>query len=418
MDGGSDSETHHSPVGSGESISHDLKALITKELREYWNWTQVFAFRSETESRWNWALPHLQMTLKDPAGSISNGNLHCMCNKPTSVYWMHSAQRTNSNGARNQYTSMLFAAIYETWNECYDFKPNIEHMHFFANPVRVTASGPSTLRGVIDAHIAICNQAADYLHRVKNGTVKPNSKVFGSYGEAFVREYQSYFLLPLLRAIVVIIDREEDDIYGNCKEPDSTYAPGVSRSRSFAKPSISGKISLSKVAKYQTVLLARTGVEEGLSKAISLEGLRSGPHSLPVKRLDYNCGEGLDLVRVPLAVPVRFITNLEKRETLANLGLKDKDFSGASPKFTSEKSAFAHLGPQPPSSELPDLRSHNEKRADAWIDQTFAKADAVGYCNVFETCYSMKRIKDRLNREPPAQDWEEQEPFSRKWKYP
>ena len=220
MGGGPDNGAHQSAVFTEESISHDLKALIKKDLREYWDWEVVDAFRRETKARWNSALPDYQMILEDPAGSISKKNIHCTYNKPTSVYWMQSAQTTNSHGERNQYTGILFAAIYETWNECYDFKPNIEHQHFFANPVRITASGPSTLRGVIDAHISIRNQAADYLHQIKSGTIKFDPIKLALYGEPFTSECTNYYLLPLLRAIIVIVDREEDGIYGNCKETD------------------------------------------------------------------------------------------------------------------------------------------------------------------------------------------------------
>lgn len=98
-----------------------------------------------------------------------------------------------------------------------------------------------------------------------------------------------------------------------------------------------GFISLRKVARRQTVLIARTGAEEGLSAPISLEGLKS--ESLPFERCDV-IDQDVDAVGVSLAVAVQFIVTLEMREGIAK------------PKSKEERPLDTSICPFPPPKEF------------------------------------------------------------------
>ena len=365
------------PTSTGESVSDDLKALIREDLKESWNSTVDRGFRMTTKARWT-SVDSRRMVLEDPAGSISTGNLHCIYNKPTSMYWMQSGQITNNCGEKNGIPGIVFGAIHETWNECYDFKgciafidnfkelgvPEVEYTHFLANPVKITTTGPSTIRSIVNAHLSIYEQAASYLHQVKCGIIKQHwlNSWWTEEEDPSTVQLQHYFLYPLLRAVILIMDRIDDEIYTISKESD-------------------GMTSLSKVAKCQTILIVRTGIEEGLSGPISFESLT--PSSLPIGR----CREDLDLVGVSLDVAVRFIVDLEKREASAN-----------------------------PNVSLVERRSSYGKRATAWAEQEMAKAEEVGYHNYRETRESIERVKARM----AGEEYWMSEPMALAptWKYP
>jgi hypothetical protein len=75
-----------------------------------------------------------------------------MCNKPTTFYWLQSAQKGAPDAAeKSNMAGIVFAAIYEEWHRS-SVGPNIEFGHFFAAPVRITATGPSSLPQILRAH--------------------------------------------------------------------------------------------------------------------------------------------------------------------------------------------------------------------------------------------------------------------------
>jgi hypothetical protein len=251
---------------------------------------------------------------------------------------------SDASGERNQTPKIILAAIYDEWLRCHNPKPNIEYGHFFANPVRITPTGPSTVRGVIDAHCSLRTQASSLINQAK-GRADNIIKLLPSSSE-------DYSLRPLYHAIVVIID------HLNRREPESD-----------------GFISLRKLAQHQTVLVARTGIEEGLSAPISFESLK--PQSLPLERSDV-ITQGVDVVRVSLAAAVQFIVSLEVREDLA------------SPKTNNELSLDISLGPHSPKG-FEDNRqvSHNPE---TWADALMVAAEKHGYDNVCGTWSSIRRV--------------------------
>ncbi len=263
------------------------------------------------------------------------------------------AQQTDASGIRTQTPKIIFAAVYEEWLRCHNTEPHIEYGHFFANPVRITSTGPSTVRGVIDAHLSLCTQASSLIDQAKDRAVNVIKRLPSAL--------QNYSLLPLYHAIVVIIDRL--DRLDKDRETESD-----------------GFISLRKLAQRQIVLIARTGAEEGLSAPISLESLQS--QSLPLERSDVLTQE-VDVIRVSLATAVQFIVGLEVREELAI------------PKSKNEPPLDTILSPYPlPKGFEEDVEVSYSP--EAWADAHIVAAEKHGYDNILETSYSIRRVQAGL----------------------
>jgi len=149
------------------------------------------------------------------------------------------------------------------------------------------------------------------------------------------------------------------------------------------EPESDGFIRLRKLTQRQTVLIARTGAEEGLSVPISFESLKS--QSLPLKRSDV-ITQDVDVVRVSLAAAVQFIVSLEVREGLAILKTKALDTS---------------LYPYPPSKgfEENDRVCYSPK---AWADALMVVAERHGYNNIPETRESVRRVQAGLMEKDSA----------------
>lgn len=183
---------------------------------------------------------------------------------------------------------------------------------------------------------------------------------------------QDFKLLPICRAIVVILDElsPEKDL-----EPD-------------------GLIHLDDEMERQSVLLVLTGDDFGLSTPITFESLRA--QSLPLARTDYNSSsDGTDAIRVSLALAVRFIAALERREEATFRESKSNTIDGS----LCPTAVF----------NGPVIRS-----ADEWANEIIKQAAEKGKENVYETRNAFRRIQavqrgeeDRYESELP--------PFNARW---
>ncbi|WEW61671.1 hypothetical protein PRK78_007163 [Emydomyces testavorans] len=338
-------DEYWSAVVTEEPVSDHLKILIREDLKRAWHFQREAEFLQITKLRWA-STDSVRIVLKDAVGKVKPRKLAYLCNKPTAFYWLQSAQWTGASGQRNQTPTIIFAAIYEKWIRCHNTQPNIEYGHFFANPVRITSIGPSTVRGVIDAHRSLCAQASRLINQAKGRA--------DNIIEQHPSSSQHYSLLPLYHSIVVIIDRFDS---------------------SDTEPESDGHVSLCKIGERQTVLIARTGMEEGLSAPISLESLKS--QSLPLERSDV-APEDTDVVRVSLAAAVEYIVSLEMREGLANS--KEKH----------EPSIDISLCPCIPQSFT---SSEVDDSAEAWADVFMEEAEKHGYDNILDTWESIRRVR-------------------------
>jgi hypothetical protein len=347
-------DRHWDSVVTQYPVSNELKSLVRADLKKVWHFLRVDNFREETRIRWA-TTDRYRIRLDDIVGNLDPEKLSYLCNKPTAFYWFQSAQQTDVTGEKNQTPKIILAAIYEEWRRCYNNEPNIEFGHFFANPVRITSTGPSTVAGIIKAHRSLCVQASSLINQAK-----------GRADNVIERQpscLQHYSVLPLYHAIVVIIDCLDSFYHEECRRESD------------------GLISLRKIAQHQTVLIARTGVEEGLHESISFESLKS--HSLTSDRFDV-ITKGIDFVRVSLATAVQFITDLEKAEDRRRLvtGEEPPLDTSICPIFYPKE--FETLG---------EKANHNPE---AWADGMIKAAEKYGYDNNSTTWESIRRVQAGL----------------------
>ncbi|KAI9700644.1 MAG: hypothetical protein M1836_002013 [Candelina mexicana] len=339
-----------------ESLSDDLKAQVRADLKLTWQLRRLYDALDIVRRHW--------MTTNDPiiilGDHIDNKELKKakkLCNKLTAFYWMQSAQIVLANGEKDIPRCVIYEAISGEWLRCHNNKPNIEFEHFFANPVKITSSGPSTVHGVCSAHLSLCTRVSRHMEEAKtrlHNNIPP------------LVDFRNYSLLPLYRALVVIIDRlDYGDEDADCGEREQD-----------------GYISLSKIARYQSVLLVRTGAEEQLSAPISFQDLKT--HSLPLERPDIT-DKSIEVVRVSLAAAVQFVVNLEKREQ-AMIAKED---------LLLDKS----LRPYPPPKGFEKDHDRVCYDAGAWANAHILSAEQHGYYNDAEMRDSIRRVQAGLTGE-------------------
>jgi hypothetical protein len=204
-----------------------------------------------------------RVVLRDVEGMVGDIAKE-MCNKPTTFYWLQSAQTGAPDAHEKSIMSGgIFAAIYEEWHRS-SVNPNIEFGHFFAAPVRIAGTGPSSLTQILEAHASLCAQA-----------------------QHISLDMDNYSVHPLLPAVILVCDRLASDV---------EYGPD-------------GYVSLRELVRTQTVLVILTGTNRtGSGIHVTLDRLE--PFALPIERDD---ATGLDIVRVLLNIAVNFVTELEGR---------------------------------------------------------------------------------------------------------
>ena len=198
-------------------------------------------------------------TLSNPMTPLECWNLRKFCNKPTALYWTHPAQ------INDRCPRLPFACAYKEWFRAHDNDPNIEFGHFFANPIRVTSSGPGTVAGILEAHRSLCKETVYLLDLVQQGKA-------GEVRLSTWPDPRNYKLLPLYRAIIILLDE---------------LAPF-----NVTKPH--QPVFLDEQVQRQTVLMILTGDETGLSTPINFESIRS--QSLPLPKADI--ADRVDVIRV------------------------------------------------------------------------------------------------------------------------
>ena len=159
-----------------------------------------------------------------------------------------------------------------------------------------------------------------------------------------------------------------------------------------------GVISLQNVAQHQSVLIARTGVEAGLSAPISFGSLQI--ESLPLERPDVDGEPNIDIIRTSLATAVRFIIGLEQREKFA------------SPENGKIFALDRSLNPD--SLECLSTASNIRHNPEAWADAHIIAAEKHGYDHCLETWASIRRVQANLIGEVFSEL--RPTPFGRRWK--
>lgn len=214
-------------------------------------------------------------------------SLEPLCNKPTMLYWESSALDPDTGRC----PEIVFACIYKCWFRCHDNNPDIGFGKFFAHPFQITPTGPQTIPGILKRHAHLCEQAASRLKYIKSGNAESCPTQWS--------RWQHFHLLPLCRAIIVLLDE---------------VPPSPVRKTD-------GTVSLDDEVQRQTAVLVLTGYNQDLSGAVNFDTIRS--ESLPLARHDVSANDSANVIRVSLKTAVQFIAGLQRREERAFSDSKD-----------------------------------------------------------------------------------------------
>ena len=350
-------EQYRRSLETKSPVAPEMKSLLKAELRSIWYEDRHHKFLAAVKLNWR-RTDQYKIVLNDALGKVETHKVHYLCNKLTAFYWLPSAQQADQYGQPQWTIDLITAAVYEEWYHFHKNDPPIDFQRFFASPVRITSTGPSTIAGVIVAHISICKQAAYVLQLIDS--------------TAYLHKHYSF--LPLFQAIVVVVDSLYLGPFDGDEIPSSSY-------HGFSQ--------------HQTVVIARTGVEDGMSAPISLESLRDEAVTFQPSAVK---GERLDLIRVPLATAVQFITNLQVREERLRCNPSDEVLAKIPPFLPPELRSrileFAiprdlDICPSPPKGFLKKSVSNSPE---AWADANILSAEEHEY----ETNWHIKECIDRI----------------------
>lgn len=206
----------------------------------------------------------------------SGDNLKYFCNKPTSLYCFLQENLHHTIGPK------IFGCLFRQWFACHGNKPRLDYGHFFSNQLSVKPTGSKSIAEIVQIHIGLCGQVMSTLES----------------DERLIDSRRQYNLLPLCRAIIIVIDEIAPspikELDTNVGGPDWIY-------------------DLDQLAQLQTVFIVLTGVSDGFSAPIDFDDIEPGC-KLRVDRSDVQSTSSSDVVRVSIVTAVRFITNLLKRE--------------------------------------------------------------------------------------------------------
>ena len=319
--------------------------------------------------RVNWNTDDTQLVLlTNETGTVTPREILHFCNKATALYYLQTAHHHDAFGRKILIPGMTFAMICREWLKYHASKPNIEFGHYVANPIRVATGGPSDVQGIIQAHISLCKQSAELMVMVR----RENLRVGLPRGANF----NNYDIQPLYKAVILLVDRFDMDV-----EPDT-----------------SGVFNLQKAIHRQSVLIARTGIEVGLSSKISFNSLKG--KTLPLERSDLGMHPNVEVVRTSLANGIRFTLDLERREFTA------------CPQNVHACGSDRSLNP--PSPTWAGKSEDASKAPDTWADALVEAGDMYGYDEDPSTWISIRRVQAAIIGENFAELVPT--PFQSRWK--
>lgn len=262
----------HNSVLLEEPLTREPKLGIRSQLEDYWKFRRrhiVFSKGNQV----SWLHSDSMRILDEEAPQLNPTKLSYFYNKPKTLYITPSGQRDNLC------PMIIFGCIFLH----YDNEPNIEFGHFFADPVRITSNGPNTVVEIVRSHKLLCNQASHLLNRLRRGEdiypyCTPSAK--------------SHKLLPLCRAIILVLDELDQDVEGD----------------------EDGCVSLDKYSQAQSVFMVQTGNESHLSPPMTFEQIKV--KTPPLRRDDWIL-EDIEVVRASLTIAADFIANVQQKEEAA-----------------------------------------------------------------------------------------------------
>ena len=320
-----------------EPLTAEMKTILRSEILKDFHRHRRYLHGQYARVNWKSGrdLGFGMFTLENPSTPLRT--LEKFCNKATAMYWTQSAQR------KDLCRSLIFACIYKEWFRYHHNAPNIEFDSFFANRIRITHTGPDTIAGILQAHRSLCEQATNLLDNDRY------RKADDARGDGLL-DPADYKMLPLYRAIVVVIDQLAED------EP---LPP-------------EGVVLLDKQVQRENVLMVLTGDDGGLSAPITFDSIRS--QALPIARMDV--ADDAEAIRVSLRTAVRFISDLQQKEEAAFPELGQRRIDGSVNHFTSI-----------------DRKSLSSNTIDESLDEIMRQAEEKGANNVPEVKDAAWRIE-------------------------
>jgi hypothetical protein len=156
-------DEYWSSVVMEEPVSDDLKVLVRADLKKAWHFFRNVEFRENTKARWA-TTDYFRIFLENTVGKMELRKSKYLCNKSTAFYWLQSAQQTDAFGQRIQrlksYSRLSTKSGFDATIPSQTSSTDIS----LQTPVRITSTGPSTVRGVIDAHRSLCTQASSLIN--------------------------------------------------------------------------------------------------------------------------------------------------------------------------------------------------------------------------------------------------------------
>ena len=263
-------------VSADEPINTSLDSKIRANSKKHYYEVQESILGADL--KYYWKSDCLMIQIADLMPMIHNPlSLQHLCNKSTMLYYELSARMSDGKTC----PPIIFPCIYKCWFRYHGNTPDMEFGNkFFTHPFQITPTGPQTIPQIVNAHAHLCDQAASHLKSIKNADA-------GSH-------WQRFQLLPLCRAIIVLLDE--------CPLP------------LVHKPD--GTVSLDDEVQRLSAVLVLTGYDQDLSAAINFDTIRSDSRSLA--RQDVSRADSKNVIRVSLKTAVQFIEGLQQREDRAN----------------------------------------------------------------------------------------------------
>lgn len=269
-----------------ELVNTPPDSKLRAELKSHYYGAKESMFGADL--RYYWKSDVYMMKIADVMPVIQNPlKLRELCNKSTILYSELSARLPDGITC----PPIIFPCIYKCWFRYHDKIPDMEFGKFFAHPFQITPTGPQTIPQIVKAHANLCDHAASQLESIKSGDAE-SCPIVRSH-------WQHFQLLPLCRAIIVLLDENP--------------LPLVHKT--------DGTVSLDDEVQRLTTVLVLTCYDQGLSGAVSFDAIRS--ESLPLARQDVSAADSENVIRVSLKTAVHFIEGLQQREDRAYLSSKD-----------------------------------------------------------------------------------------------
>lgn len=275
-------------------------------------------------------------------------------NKATVFYWTQSVTNLfDGNGSMvpgGCDGRDILGGIWNSWSDALGREPHIQLDEFFAVPVSVKEVHAKTVPGILRAHEQICSQVRKTVEENKANALIKSCKPWWD---------PRYFKLhPICEALIAVFDEYK---------------------HVAAEKHADGLRHYDDVTQNQSIILVRTGHENGLSAPISFESLKD--KALPLARNE-NMGS-IDAIRIPLQVGVHFVAKLLLREEAA---------------FPESVVAGPHISRE---ADHPFMKW--EREAQDYGERRLVRAQAQGRIEPFTTVAAVRQavMRDRFDKYPP-----------------